>query len=54
MKWQKGPPLKIFVKKHHLRMAARLPRRHVARAAWANAGTTLPPLPNPACGLARE
>jgi hypothetical protein len=31
-------------------VAAPLARRHVARAAWANAGTTLPPLPNPARG----
>jgi hypothetical protein len=30
-------------------MAAPLPRRHVARAAWANTDTTLPPIPNPAC-----
>jgi hypothetical protein len=42
--------MKKFVKKHHLGMAAPLPRRHVARATWANAATTLPPLPNPACG----
>jgi hypothetical protein len=30
-------------------MAAPLPKRHVARAANAKAGTTLPPMPNPAC-----
>jgi hypothetical protein len=45
----KRPPLKIFAKKDHLRMAARLPTRHVARAANAKAGTPLPPMPNPAC-----
>jgi hypothetical protein len=38
MKWQKGPPLKNFVKKHHLRVAAPLPRQHVARAATTVAG----------------
>jgi hypothetical protein len=52
MKWQKGPPPKFFVKKHHLRMAAPLPRRHMARAAWASAGKALPPGPVPACGRA--
>jgi hypothetical protein len=54
MKYQKGPPLKIFVKKDHLSVAARLARRHVARAAWADAGMGVPPQPTPACGLAAD
>jgi hypothetical protein len=35
---QKGPPRKLFVKKDPCWVAARLARRHVARAAWADAG----------------
>jgi hypothetical protein len=42
----------IFGKKDHLAVAARLARRHVARAAWADAGMGMPPQPTPACGLA--
>jgi hypothetical protein len=34
---------KKIVKKNHLSVAARLPRRHVTRAAWAKDGKHLPP-----------
>jgi hypothetical protein len=43
---------KKIVKKDPLRVAARLARRHVARAAWADAGMRVPPPATPACGLA--
>jgi hypothetical protein len=46
--------VKIFVKKDPLRVAARLARRHVARAAWADAGTRMPPPATPACGVYKE
>jgi hypothetical protein len=35
-------------------VAARLARRHVARAAWANAGMWVPPSPSPARRLAGD
>jgi hypothetical protein len=38
--------------KDHLSVAVCLARRHVARAAWADAGMGMPPQPTPTCGLA--
>jgi hypothetical protein len=40
--------LNKFVKKDHPSVAARLARRHVARAAWAKDGKDMPPQPTPA------
>jgi hypothetical protein len=51
MNCQKLPPAKIFVKKDHLWVAARLGRWHVLPAAWAKAGRHMPPAPMPACLL---
>jgi hypothetical protein len=54
MKWQKRSSFKKIVKRDHLWVVARLARRHVARAAWANDGKGVPPTPNPACFLAGD
>jgi hypothetical protein len=51
MKWQKRSHVKNIVKKNHSWVAAHLARRHVARAAWAEARKRVPPLPTPACQL---
>jgi hypothetical protein len=48
MNCQKRPLLNKFVKKDHPSVAARLARRHVARAAWAKDGKDMPPQPTPA------
>jgi hypothetical protein len=54
VKCQKGPCLKFFGKKDHLAVAARLVRRHVERAAWANDGKGVPPSPKPTCLVAGD
>jgi hypothetical protein len=51
MKWQKRSPLNFFLKRDHLLVAARLARRHVARATWANNGKQVPLEPKPVCHL---
>jgi hypothetical protein len=51
MNCQKRSPIKKFVKKDHLWVAARLGRRHVSPAAWAKAGRHMPLAPTPACLL---